>query len=163
MREDVPAWPPGASRSTTSGAQSLRRTVNGSREAGRPAADDDRVVLGKARTRLQAQTLGKVARRGSTEQRPVGQAQHGAIVVRRARSGPARRQFRRVGRHPVEGDLVAREELAQGDCRRRPSGCRPSPHAASVRSAAMPCSPPMRSRASAPIFAAISGDVAAMA
>ena len=94
-------------------AQSLGRAVHGRREAGRPAADDDGVVLGKTCARLQAKALGEVARRGSTEQRPVGQPQHRAIVVRRASPGPARRQFRRIGRHPVIGDLVAREELAQ--------------------------------------------------
>ena len=53
------------------GAQPLGRTVNGRREAGRPAADDDGVVLGKARTRLKAKALGEVARRGSAEKRPV--------------------------------------------------------------------------------------------
>ena len=71
-------------------AQSFGRAVHCCCEAGRPAPDDHGVVFSETCLRLQAKELGKVARRGSTEERPVGQPQHRAIVVRRAGSGPPR-------------------------------------------------------------------------
>src|SRR6185369_13219190 len=54
-------------------AQSLGGTVNGSGKAGGPAADDDRVVLGQTRMRLEAEPLGDFPRCGSTQKRAVGQ------------------------------------------------------------------------------------------
>src|SRR5918993_1128549 len=92
------------------------------REAGRPATDDDGVVFSKAWTSLKAKKPGKIARRRSTEERTVGQPQHRAMVFRGTSSGPTRWQIRRIGRHPVIGNLVAREELAQLAARRVPAG-----------------------------------------
>ena len=53
MRDEVPAWPPGASRSTTTRAQALRGAVHRRRQAGGTAADDDDVVLGLGRLRAE--------------------------------------------------------------------------------------------------------------
>ena len=93
-----------------------------------------------------------VGRRGRTGQSP--SAGSGAR--------PALGSVRRIGREPVVGDLVAGEEPAQVAAGGVPAV--PDHVARGLGgSAAMPCSPPMRSRASAPTFSATSGAAAAMA
>lgn len=57
----------------------MRRTLP---PRGRLATDDDGVVFSKAWTSLKAKEPGKIARRRSTEERPVGQPQHRAMVFR---------------------------------------------------------------------------------
>ena len=57
MRVDVPAWPPVASRSTSSVRRPFGRAVHGRREARRAAAHDHEVVGVAPRLDLQADRL----------------------------------------------------------------------------------------------------------
>ena len=62
---------------------------------------------------MQAEVLREVARRGAHQQRPVGQLQGRAVLIRRSWAGPARGEVGCVERDPLVADLVAREEVAQ--------------------------------------------------
>ena len=124
------------------GAQSLGRAVDRRREAGRPAADDDGVVLFRpgavCRPRRSARSRGF----GWTSTVPSASRSTGQSSSAGRRRASAS-QLRRVRRHPVEGDLVAREELAQlgaGGSQRWPTIVTRGLGA----SAAMPCRPSTR-------------------
>jgi hypothetical protein len=80
---------------------------------GRTTADNRDVVFSGACAGLKAEVICNVAQLGPNELLPVGEPQHRAIAIRWASSGPKRRQLRRIGRQPVEGDLVARQKPAQ--------------------------------------------------
>ena len=95
-------------------AQALRGAVHGGGEAGRPAADDDRVVLRGGGARLQPEQLGDVAAAaGRTSVVPPPARSAGSRSS--GGSAPPQRSAAsaRVRRQPVERDLVALEEAAQ--------------------------------------------------
>ena len=62
---------------------------------------------------MQTEQIGNVAHLGLREHLAVGEAEHGAVGLLRARARPERRQLLRIRRQPIEGDLVARQEPAQ--------------------------------------------------
>src|SRR5262249_44765611 len=95
------------------GAQSVARAIDRGSETGRPAADDQRVALVRSGARLQAEQRRELARLRTDQQRAVRQPHRGTAVFGWSRSGPALRKLGRIGRHPVERDLVAPEELPQ--------------------------------------------------
>ena len=85
MRDDVPAWPPGASRSIRSVVQSLGRAVDGGGEARGPAADDRDVVGGVARRGLQSELLRQLAQRRRHQALAVAQDHDRETVARTRR------------------------------------------------------------------------------
>ena len=63
----------------------------------------------------------QIAHLGPNEHLSVREPEHRKIAVRWTGPGPDRRQLRRIGRHPVEGDLVASEKPAHVAARRVPA------------------------------------------
>ena len=102
-------------------AQPLGCAVDGGRKAGRPATDDHDVVFVRAGAGLQAEAIRQIAHLGPNEQLSVREPEHRKLAVRWTGAGPDRRELRRIGRHPAEGNLVAREKPAQVAARRVPA------------------------------------------
>jgi hypothetical protein len=94
----VPAWPPGASRSTTI----VRRP-----------ADDHRVVLGGARLGRDVEQLGDAAELRPHDGLPVHDPNSGVVAVGRQGPPPLLGVGRHVGLQPPERDLIAVEEPPQ--------------------------------------------------
>ena len=94
-------------------AQSLGCAVDGRGKAGRPTADNGDIVFGSACAGLKAEAICEIAHFGPLDDRSVREPHHGTIVGRWTRSGPIRRQFRRIRRQPIERNLVARQKPTQ--------------------------------------------------
>ena len=94
-------------------AQALRCAVHGGGQARGPGAHDHGVVLGGGGLGRQAEQLGHAAQLRSHHRLPVDDADRRAIAVGRHGAAPLLRGIRRVGREPLERDLVAVEEVAQ--------------------------------------------------
>ncbi len=62
---------------------------------------------------LQPEALGQIACVRSSDHLPFAKPQHRAVGVRRVAHRATLADVRRVGGHPLIGDLVAREEPAQ--------------------------------------------------
>ena len=123
MRDDVPAWPPGASRSTT-----IVRSPSDApyTAAARPAGPPPMITVSysvAARRCLQAERA-RPGRAPSVERAPCRRP--GAAPGNRSSvgggSGPARRQLGRVGRQPVEWKSGCARGTGATSRRRRPSG-----------------------------------------
>jgi hypothetical protein len=95
------------------GAQTLGCAIDRRREAGRSAANDGNIVFPGARAGLEPQAIGKIAHVGSFDHLPVRQLCNGAVNGRTLQGGPKGLAIRRIGRQPVEGNLVARQKPAQ--------------------------------------------------
>ena len=94
-------------------AQALRGPVDSGGEACRSPANDDRIVVLKARRGLKAEPSRELAGLRPDQFRPVGEPQSGAIVLVRRRPRPVIGQIWIVDRQPAEGNLVALEKTAQ--------------------------------------------------
>ena len=114
-------------------AQALRRAVHGGGEARGPGADDR-----PCRTRRRSASVREAEQLGDAAQlRPhhglaVDDADRRPVAVGGQRAAPLLRGVGRVGREPLERDLVAVEEAAQLGARRRPSGGRRRSRAAAA-------------------------------
>src|SRR5262249_11940162 len=94
------------------GAQPFRRAVDRRGQPRRAAADDHRVVLARARTGLEPELL-RDHPRGRAHVAGAVLAAHSAGGRRRLRA-PLAGEVRSVRGEPLEADLVAGEETAQG-------------------------------------------------
>ena len=114
MRLDCPACPPGASRSTITVRSPSDAPYTAAASPGRPAADDDQVVVLGGGLRRDAEPLGELE-----HGRPL---EHGAVLQQRDRQAALldagdREQLARLAValdvEPARGHAVAREEVAQ--------------------------------------------------
>jgi hypothetical protein len=110
-----------APRARRRSCASLGCAVDRRGKAGRPAADNGDIVFGSACAGLQAEAIGEIAHVGPLDHRSIREPHHRTIVGRWTRSGPERRQLRRIRREPIEGNLVARQKPAQVAARRIPA------------------------------------------
>ena len=94
-------------------AQPLRRPVDRGRQPRGSGSDDHGVVLRGARLGPQAQQLGDPAQARPDDGLAVDDADGRQVEVGGQRPAPALLGVRRVGRDPLERDLVAVEEAAQ--------------------------------------------------
>ena len=95
-------------------AQALGRAVDGRRQPGRPAADDDQVVVLGGRLAGDAQALGQLEHGGAFEHRAVLEQRHrqpGVVHARHLQELAALAVALDV--HPARRDAVARQEVAQ--------------------------------------------------
>ena len=79
MRMLRPAWPPGAVRSSTTRAQSLRGAVDRRGQPRRPGADHDQVVDRLLQRPAQAERLRQLAVRGVAQQQLAAPGDHGRV------------------------------------------------------------------------------------
>jgi hypothetical protein len=98
--------------------QALRGAVHGRGETRRPAPDDDRVVLGHRRLRLQPQQLRDTAELRLHDCLPIDHADRRQVGVGRHRASPLLVDVRLVCLEPLERDPVAVEKAAQLAARR---------------------------------------------
>ena len=113
MRDEVPAWPPGASRSTT-----MVRSPSDApyTAAARPAGPAPTITVSYSAQRglgAQPEQLGHAAHPRLDHRLAVDDADHRAVVVGRQRAAPQLLGVGRVRGDPAERDLVAVEEPAE--------------------------------------------------
>ncbi len=113
MREDVPAWPPGASSLHHDRPQSLGRAVDGGGQAGRPRPDDHRVVLRCRRLGRDVEELGHSPELRSHDGLAVYDAKSREVALGRQRARPLLCIGGHVRLEPSEPDLVPLEEVPQ--------------------------------------------------
>ncbi len=122
MRDEVPACPPGASRSMTSVRSPSDAPYTA---AARPAGPPPTISVSYSGSRTAVCSPSRPARRrklGCVITVPSARRMHGTFRIVRTAVGPVLREIRRIGGHPFVRDLVAREEAAQLDARRVPPG-----------------------------------------
>ena len=93
--------------------QTFRGAVDGRRQAGRPGADDHRVVLRGGGLGRDAEQLGYAAQLRADDGLAVHEANRGVVALARQRPRPLLRVLRHVGLEPPEPDLVSVEEAPQ--------------------------------------------------
>ena len=121
MRALVPAWPPGAKRSTHQGAETLRGGVDRCGQPGRAAAEHDDVECLTVDLRSQPELVGHRGD-GRPPDDVVGADQHGALVFTDAEAieqDPAFLVRREVV--PGERNQVALQQLSDGERVARPA------------------------------------------
>jgi hypothetical protein len=102
-------------------AQPFGCAVDRRRQARRSAADDRDIVFRRSGARPQAEAVGKVAHLRPEHHVSVSETHRRPVAIQRHRFRPEPRQFRRIGREPIERNLVAGQETAQVVGRRIPA------------------------------------------